>query len=1136
LLLQTNNSVATQLLTINSKFMKKNYGTFFIYWFQLKKMLRIMKLSLLLILAGVLNSFAGGFSQDVAISVAIENGTLADLFNVIEKTTDYKIFYKSSLIDDTKSVNIVADQKPVSFLLTDVLSDRNLTFDLVDKVIIITSTDERNQQLKITGKVTDAATGDPLPGVYIRIEGTNSGTISDMNGQYTLEVEDVNAIIQFSFIGYNTENVTVTGKSVINVALVSELTTLEEVIVVGYGTQKKVNLTGSVATIDSKKIENVPVANTTNTLVGRLPGLIAVNRGGQPGYDDASISIRGFNNMLVIVDGVEQPFNNIDPNEIENISILKDASASIYGARAGNGVILVTTKRGESGKPKFNFNSYYGVQTPTRTPKMVDAPTYARMFNDAEIAAGRDPLYTNEEIEKYRTGTDPLYPNTDWYNETFRKWSPISQYNLNTSGGGEQTKYFFSLGYMNQEGMLKSGDSRFQRYNMRSNIDAKITDALSVSLDVSGRLEQRNFPGASIDRIMEGLYFSRPTYAAQFPDPTKIPFVGQSGYQPVAMSDKNYSGYSDDNRKYFLGILSLKYKLPFIEGLSAKASFSYGSDYLYNKDWKKEISVYNYDRTADSYSVANVFGKNQLDEGLSKSSGLTTQLFLNYDKTWKEHNLAAMVVGEFIEGLGNSFGAHREGYITTAIDQMFAGEDLNKNNYGSAWQSGRIGYAGRLNYSYASKYLAEATFRYDASAKFNEDNRWGFFPSFSLGWRISEESFMSNLSSLDNLKLRASYGRAGNDYVGNYNYLTGYMFNSNYVLGTSPALRKGVVSKGLANPELTWESTTTSNLGLDASFLKGLIGFEVDVFYRKVTDVPGYRSTSLPSTFGASLPEENLNSYDDRGFEAVLRHKNSFGDFTYNVEGTFSYARSKWIHFDEPVFQDEESKSRLQQSGQWRNRWFGYEALGFFQSQAEIDNWTVIQDNNDNSSLKPGDIKYADYNNDGILNYKDEHVIGRGTTPEIIYGLALGAEYKGFDLAMLWQGATHFNANFTGITQSPFFNGQVPLDVLSDYWTPENTDAKYPRMYPGGATNNKFESTFWLQDASYLRLKNLQIGYTFPRKLFTRLKIETLKTYVSAYNLITIDKVYPYDPETGTSRGWHYPQQKSVSVGINLTF
>ena len=557
------------------------------------------------------------------------------------------------------------------------------------------------------------------------------------------------------------------------------------------------------------------------------------------------------------------------------------------------------------------------------------------------------------------------------------------------------------------------------------------------------------------------------------------------------------------------------------------------------KNWGKQFNYYYYNRATDTYTLAGVAqnSKTQLDEQLDRTANYTGQWHLNYDRTIGAHNISALIVGEYIEYSGDWFSAHREGYLTTAIDQLFAGADLAKDNNGSQTQDGRIGYAARFNYSYASKYFVEVSSRYDASARYISSKRWGLFPSLSLGWRLSEEKFMKNISGIDNLKLRASVGKAGNDYVAQYNYLTGYNFSGSEVFGSSVNL--GLTSKGLANPNLSWENTLTYNIGFDGSFWKNLLSVEMDVFYRKVTSVAGYRNASLPLSFGASLPQENINSFDNRGFELVLKHEKTINDFRYTIEGNVSYARKKWLHYDEPTYTDAASRERLQISGQWDNRFFGYKALGLFQSQAEIDAWPVIQDNNNNTTLKPGDIKYEDYNKDGVLNFLDNHVIGRGFVPDVIFGLNLSLQYKGFDLAMLWQGASNFNVYSRGRMTDYFDTGTIPYTYMTDYWSPTNTGAKYPRLFYSGAANNKYTSTYWLYDATYLRLKTIQMGYTIPKNLCAKIHIKSLRVYLSGFNILTLDRIspFPMDPETGnTGSNQYYHQQKSYNAGINLNF
>jgi TonB-linked SusC/RagA family outer membrane protein len=1108
------------------------------------KFILTMKITAFLLFCCLVNIFAAPtYSQATKISLNLKDVTIEEVLNKIEDESEFYFLYNQKLIDVTRKVDIEANKEPIGDILTDIFKN-NVQFIVYDKQIILTQGDKTTvstavQQPKITGIVTNEG-GTPLSGVTVLIKGTTLGVFTDASGKYTINNAPENATLSFSFIGMTSQEIPLKGQTNLDVVLKSSTTVLEDVVVVGYGTVKKINATGSVAAINAKDIKALPISNITSGLVGRMPGLISVDRGGIPGSNPL-ISIRGFANMLVIVDGVENSFNNIDPNEIESVSILKDASASIYGARAGNGVMIITTKRGKSQAPTISFNAYYGVQSPTRISKYVDAPTFARMTNDAEIAAGRPSLYTEEEINKYRNGTDPDYPNTNWYKEVFRPSAPIALYNLNTSGGGEYVSYFLSLGYLDQEGLFRSGDIGFKRINIRSNIDAKITKSFSVSLDLAVRDEFTFQPGGSVSEVVEDLQVCKPTSLAHFPDPTKLTYSGHLATQPIGRSTKDFSGYQNTDNRYLDAALTFKYDFTFIKGLSAKAFFSSNSSYSYMKNFDKEFFFYDYDRTNDIYTVVGVAqnSKTQLDEQLTRSVNFTTQVNLNYIKSIGDHYLNALIVGEFIQNDGNYFSAHREGYLTTTIDQLFAGGSQGKNNNGTQNQDGRVGYAGRFNYSYAGKYLAEVSMRYDGSARYIEDRRWGFFPSASLGWRLSEEEFLKNVSSLDNLKIRASVGKAGNDYVAQYNYLTGYVFNGNNVFGET--IDQGLVSKGLSNADLTWENTITYNLGLDGSLWKKLLSFEFDVFYRKVTNVAGYRSTSVPYTFGAALPQENINSYDNRGFELVLKHEKMLKDFRYTIEGNITYARSKWIHYDEPVYPDEETRARLQKSGQWTNRYFGYSAVGLFQSQDEIDAWPTIQDNNDNNTLKPGDIKYTDYNKDGKLDFKDNHEIGRGFTPDVMFGLNLGFQYKGFDFLMLWQGATGFNALFLKTLSKPFNNSNVPYAIQSDYWTPENTGAKYPRLAYNGAPNNTYASTYWLENATYFRLKNIQVGYSIPNSICEKLHIKSLRFYFAGYNILTFDNVSLFDPESGqgtggNSDGQFYPQQKSVNAGINLIF
>jgi len=1104
-----------------------------------------MKLTTFLLLICFTTFASTGYSQPEKVTVKLKDANLKQFFGLVEQQTYYKFLYRDDAVGNIV-VNLDETDRPLDQVLNEILEGSGFSYKILANNLVVIASTELLQQQNVTGTVTDAKTREPLIGVTIVVEGTTQGALTDAKGQFSIQVPGPASKLVFSFIGYESQKIEVGTKAVIDVEMVSATIAIDEVVVIAYGTQKKINVTGSVATMEGKVAQKAAVSNISNALAGNLPGLVAVQRGGQPGNDKSDISIRGFENALVIVDGIEQAYENLDPNDIESISVLKDASAAIYGARGGNGVLLITTKRGALGKPRLTFEARYGTQQPTRPPKYADAALYAKMYNDAEIFSGRPARYSEAEIEKFKNGSDPNYPNTNWYNETYNASAPMAQYNLNSSGGNESVKYFASLGYMKQDGLLKSGDIKFSRYNFRTNIDAKITKSLSVTFDLSGRYEKPENPAIGTAEIVSGIQRSKPIYPSHLPDPTKLSFSGdaQTGASPIALSTADVSGYDNSENKVIIGSLGLKYEAPFLKGLSARGLFNYNTSTGSRTRFTKQITMYGYDPATQVYSQASTFGVNSLQKYSTNSADWTSQLFLNFNRKFGLHDIGAMFVAEYINSEGNNFNAYGQDLLTNTIPYFFVAAANSFKAASGAYSNGRVGYISRFNYSYNEKYLFEGSTRYDASSRFIPSKQWGFFPSVSLGWVASKENFLKDVSWVDNLKLRASYGTSGDDSQGYYDWLSGYMIGGggrydSYVFGATPVNELGIRDKGLPTDSYSWKRMATQNIGLDASFLKGLVSVTFDAFYREVTGEPGRKNLSIPYTFGASnLPLENLNSYDNRGFELVLGHKNSIGEFRYSLAGNISWTRSKWIHYDEAIFPDNATRERLQLSGQWKNRWFGYDALGIFQSQQEIDDWPVIQDNNGNRSLKPGDMKYADYNHDGVLNYLDNHVIGRGATPEIMFGLNITAAFKGFDLLMLWQGATNFNDYFANEAAEPGIPALTPLAILADYWTPTNPNAKYPNLVYN--INNYYQSTYWLQDGTYLRLKNIQLGYTIPERLIKKLAISSLRLYVSAFNIFTIDKAYPYDPETGgdsySNRGWYYPQQKTMNVGVNISF
>lgn len=994
------------------------------------------------------------------------------------------------------------------------------------------------QEIRIEGKVVDEYEV-PLPGVNVTDKGTLNGTITNLNGEFAISVASSTSVLVISYIGYKTQEVLVGDQTTINVQLEIEAIGLAEVVTVGYATQRRVNLTGAVGTVQSEEIAKVPVANTTNAIAGRLPGIIAKQTSGEPGHDAATLNIRGFGNPLVIVDGIERSFGDINAEEIESISVLKDASAAIYGSRAGNGVILITTKRGRSQKTQLNYNSSFGWQGVANYPGFVNSGQYAELYREAEINDGipeANLSYTDEDIANYYAGA-PGYNNGDWWKATVRDWSPQQQHNLSFRGGNENVRFYSYVGYLRQEGMYTSGDNALDRFNLRSNIDVDISKNLSAGIDISGKIQELSSPVAGTQEVFTNIFNALPFYPVSFPDPSIIPYSGKGPQNPVAITTRDISGYNEINSNKYQATLRLNYKVPFVRGLEAKGRFDYLGTMNLPKLWQKEYDLYTYDPVTEVYAIAATQDRISLREDMVRSRTLTGQFSLNYERTInQDHFINGLLVYEAIDSKGNDFWAMRQEFLTSAIEQLFASgiefQDLN----GKAWEDGRISYIGRLNYSYQGKYLAEGSFRYDGSNRFNPSNRWGFFPSVSAAWRISEENFLDN-EWLSNLKLRLSYSQSGRDNTGKFQYLTGYEYGADYII--DDRLVQGIRSTGVPNPFITWENMTTYNTGFDLSILQHKLSAEFDLFYRLREGMLATRDKSLPNTVGAILPAENLNSQSNRGFELTLGHQNNVGEVNYSIRGMVSWTRARWEHYDEPDYIDEDEIRINQRTGNWTNLSYGYQAVGFFQDQEEIDGWHVDQDLNGNSTLVPGDLKYLDLNNDSLLNWRDQMVIGKTGTPEWMVGLNFDLSYKGFDFSMLWQGALghYVEMDTRNIFSSSF---PKPFEYMYDQrWSPGNEDALYPRASLATVENNIRNSDFWLKPAAYLRLKTISISYSLPVGWIDKVGISNLSISAGGYNLLTFSKIkeYGFDPESPKDQsGKYYPQMRTLFLGLNLTF
>ncbi|MGQ7871384.1 TonB-dependent receptor [Sunxiuqinia sp. sy24] len=1126
-----------------------------------------MKLIVLLMTILISQTFAiSSYSQDKLLSLRLTNSTVKDALIEIEKSSEFYFLYSNLLVDVDRKINVDLDNKKIEEVLTDIFQGTETVFVINDRQIIL-KPDSKNadwlgmqQKRKISGTITDSS-GQPLPGVTVLVKGTTQGTVTDFDGNYSIDDVSVSGTLVFSFVGMRTQEVVVGNQSTINVTMDDDAIGLEEVVAVGYGTQKKVSLTGSVTQINSDELTVAPVGNAAIAIAGRMPGVITKQTSGMPGSDNVNISVRGFGTPLVLVDGIETSFNRIDPNEIESITVLKDAAAAIYGSRAGNGVVLVTTKRGKMGKPVIEFKNSYSLQRPVVNPNYVDAGSFAEMWREANLADGIDPLIsvggqlvplTPEVVDNFKNGA-PGYYNTDWAEVLFRDDAPMIENNLSVRGGSEKIKFFTSLGHFDQRSILASDDVSFKRYSARANIDAEIAESLTYTLDLAYRNEFRDRLALPVADIFNGLDFAQPIYP-YVPGDEMASYHGNDQTSIDGFSERNISGFEEITNDIFSGNMSLKYDLSFIKGLSLKAKLSYLYNGQFNKRRGLKFDIY----TLDGEGIPFVLHSRETDGGsLTEKFNKYIQIYplisAEYDADIDENNkINAMLLAEQIDNRSVYFSGYRGQFLSKELNEFFAGSETGQNVSGGSSETARRSYAGRLNYSYKDKYLLSGTFRFDASSKFPSDSRWGFFPSVSAGWRISEEPFF-NTDVVNNLKLRGSYSEAGVDNIDNaFQHLIGFNVQGGdpFLFGNNEAYAR-IRATGLPNPNATWENVTTYNLGVDVSLLNSKVVFEGNVFYREREGILANSTAQIPSTFGLSLPQENINSQNNRGYDATLTYQGETGKFRYTISGNLTFSRAKWDHYEEEEYTDPDQIRIYQRSGQWTNRIFGYLTDGFFNSQAEIEALPYDQDQHGNSTLKPGDIIYKDVNDDGEVDFRDQVELGYGSFPDMSYGLRLAGTYKNFSADMLWQGASRFNMSITSAARSPFLNnGVVPQKFYEKYrWTPDdpanptkniNPDAELPGIHSNGLMgNNTKMSDLWLKDGTYLRLKSLSVSYKIPTRLIEGV-LEGASVFVSGTNLLTLSKLGIYkdsfDPEfsgVGTTT-LVFPNQRSITVGLNI--
>ncbi len=1113
------------------------------------QLFRIMRITTLLLIVGCMHLNARSLSQ--TITLRADHQSIAKVFETIEKQTGFQVIYSDRFVKSVKPVTIAVEEMALADFLEAVLTPAALTYQIKEKTILIAKAREglnapegrrAHEVLQtriVSGNVVDEE-GNALEGVTVAIKGVSAVVTTNSAGAYRIAVPENGQALLFTMVGFETVEQPIGNRDAVSVTMKASISDLEEAVVVGYGTQARSNVTGSIATLKSDQLAKVPISSVTNALVGKLPGLIAQQGSGQPGRDAASLNIRGFGSALIIVDGVETSFHNLDASQIESVTVLKDGAASIYGARAGNGVILVTTKRGVAGKPVITFNGTSTLQRPTFFQDMLSSGDYTTVVSEQYLQSGQPANavpYTPEQIQKYYEASEPGYYNTNWQDMIMRDWAQLHNYNIGVRGGSENIRYYAFLGMMNQGSFWKENGGDYNRYNLQANVDANILDNLTLGVTVSNivdRIRSTHRPQNGGGYLFADLYNNKPMYPASLPDASLIPYSGSVTGGALVQSNMDLGGYTNDYLQTLSNTAVLTYSLKAVEGLSFKAFGNYSQVNANQKSYGRPVDMYTYNVDSETYELVSQFNTNTpLFQQKSVQTMLTGQFSVNFERKFAGlHDVNAMVLHEIIGVDYDFINAGRSDFTFPTLDQMFAGSSNTVSNNGSASVMGRKSYVGRFNYGFDSKYLAEVIFRADASAKFPPQSRWGYFPSFSAGWRMSQESFMEPINWLDELKVRASYGQSGYDGIGDFQYLAGYgptlmpvLFDGVPVMGISPL--------GMANPSLSWERITNYNVGLDFSLHSRKLYGELDLFYRERTGIPAKKTVSLPSSFGAELPLENLNVQNNRGIELNLGTAGNASKWSWDINGNISFQRAKWGHVEEVDYTDEDSKRIYQQTGQWVDRTVGYVTDGLFTSQDQIDNLEFTYPGD--PTLNLGDVRYVDTDGDGTLDWRDMVEIGKGQIPNIITGLNIGLNYGNFDLAASLQGAMGYykRVSLTSFTQT-FFDNR---------WTAENNDgnALIPRL--GGASTNGLLSDRNFVKSDYLRLRSFAIGYSLPAKLLAAAKIQQARIYIGGTNLFTfselnkfeLDPESPYTIQDGQPTTSYYPQQKTIMLGVNIS-
>ena len=1107
-------------------------------------------------------SYAGNlaYAQKQTFTFDLKNVTVKTVLQTIEKQSEFIFMYRSDLFDASKMVSVSADKQSISQILDQILAGTAVTYEINDRQILLKAADEKENSFlqtgnskKISGIVTDGTSQEPIIGANVLVIGSTNGVITDLEGRFTLDVPQ-GAKLKISYLGYVTKELVVGDATNYVIQLFEDSKALDEVVVVGYGTQKKVNVIGSIAMVDAEKLENRETSSVVSELTGQMPGDTITQPGGRAGVNTGTLRVRGVGSFgatpdaLVLIDGIPGNMTDINPNDIESISVLKDAStAAIYGARAANGVVLVTTKMGKEQKVQISYNGYVGFNRATELPEYVDTWDYARLLNEAEGIT----RFTNEEIQAMRDGSQPdRWANEHFVDDIFSGNGFQTGHDFSINGGNERNQYFASFGYLSQNGIIPKNN--YSRYTARVNLTSLLAKNLKLSIRLRGDRANTKEPGTAgaIDGdgmmllIQQGLRFPgyRPSVLS---DGTWGPGVKNFGTPKAWIESESFS---ESPVMRLNTSVSLDY-MP-IEGLKLSATGAYNFSNSQSKAYKATLPV-NID------GVITTLGPSSLNESNTNTEYKSFQATANYTKSFVDkHNIDLLLGYSWEDEKTRDISAGRQNFPNNSYPYLTVGSpDVQTNSGGgSDWVIQSI--FGRAQYNFRERYLAEVTMRYDGSSRFPKDSRFAFFPSGALGWRISEEDFFKeneNLSFIDNLKLKTSVGILGNNNIGNYAYQSTYVLGNNYNYPFGGVIQQGAQLTTYTDPNLKWETTRTIDAGFESVMWGGLLSANITYFHRYTYDILYKPNASASSVFGLDMSEVNTGEALNHGWEFEFGHRNTIGDFSYSVNANFSIINNEVKslgvgNVNQPNGMVGDGSSLF--VGYPMQMYYGYVTDGVFTDQKDIDAWFAHTDQSsfgrNQANTKPGDIRYVDISGpDGVPDGKVDATYDRvylgSQIPKYTFGLSLNAAYKGFDLSLFLQGIAGVKGLLSDYAGWAFFaEGNVQKWQMEEAFDPSNPDryAKYPRLENLGNSSghNTQVSDFWIRNASYLRIKNVQLGYTFPKEWLKNLGISNLRMYIASENPYTFHK-FPdgWDPEISTS-GQFYPILRNFTFGLNLKF